>query len=284
MSTLDIAFACTYIYILTSLEWVLVAVDHENVLPPWFSVKFIYIKIVFLLSLNKILHKNNFNLKSFFLTSIKDKVAYFSHCKLNSGMQILWYRGYWQTSSYSESQIPALFLFIAPWHVWSRVPYMKLGLFSIILGVFVRILLTCDFKSKISLWVRWHNKESWSMIAMVSLFRWLFTHDNVKVRNICDKNTKEFFPCPKQVWDSQTVVWYSHWKRIGVNSQFHDPIPILWDWVLECLNNRSEIGAATPRNADFKGFHTFEFPSLYFAPEDYYIVTFSSPLFFNFFS
>ena len=146
------------------------------------------------MSLNKILHKNNFNLKSFFLTSIKDKVAYFSHCKLNSGMQILWYRGYWQTSSYSESQIPALFLFIAPWHVRSRVPYMKLGLFSIILGVFVRILLTCDFKSKISLWVRWHNKESWSMIAMVSLFRWLFTHDNVKVRNICDKNTKEFFP------------------------------------------------------------------------------------------
>jgi len=36
------------------------------------------------------------------------------------------------------------------------------------------------------------------------------------------------------------------------------------------ITYRSGIGAATPRNADFKGIHTFEFPSLYFAPEDYY--------------
>ena len=62
----------------------------------------------------------------------------------------------------------------------------------------------------------------------------------------------------------------SHWKRIGVNSQFHTPIPILWNWFLECPNSNSTggIGGSTPtpipRNwGDSKGFHMFEFPSLH---------------------
>ena len=40
----------------------------------------------------------------------------------------------------------------------------------------------------------------------------------------------------------------SVWKRIGVNSQFHIPIPILWNLFLEYPNSNSScgIGATTP--------------------------------------
>ena len=34
----------------------------------------------------------------------------------------------------------------------------------------------------------------------------------------------------------------SHWKRIGVNSQFHTPMPILWSWFLEFPNSNSTDG------------------------------------------
>ena len=61
-----------------------------------------------------------------------------------------------------------------------------------------------------------------------------------------------------------------YWNRIGVNSQFHTPIPILWNWFLECPNSNSidgmggQLQLQNPRNwGDSKGFHMFEFPSLH---------------------
>ena len=66
------------------------------------------------------------------------------------------------------------------------------------------------------------------------------------------------------------IILTSHWKRIGVSSQFHTPILILWNWFLKCHNSNfmGGIGGSTPtpipRNTgDSKGFHMFEFPSFH---------------------
>ena len=59
------------------------------------------------------------------------------------------------------------------------------------------------------------------------------------------------------------------WKRIGVNSEFHIPIPILLNWFLECPNSNSSSGivASTPiltqwNWGDSTGIPISKFPTL----------------------
>ena len=61
----------------------------------------------------------------------------------------------------------------------------------------------------------------------------------------------------------------SVWKIIGVNSEFHIPIPILWNWFLECPNSNSSSGivASTPiptqwNWGDSTGIPISKFPTL----------------------
>ena len=85
----------------------------------------------------------------------------------------------------------------------------------------------------------------------------------------------------------------SVWKRIGVNSEFHIPIPILWNWFLECPNSNSSSGivASTPiptqwNWGDSTGIPISKFPTLCspLKRRKRQLETPSSLLFSNFFS
>ena len=85
----------------------------------------------------------------------------------------------------------------------------------------------------------------------------------------------------------------SVWKRIGVNSEFHIPIPILWNWFLECPNSNSSSGivASTPiptqwNWGDSTGILISKFPTLCspLKRRKRQLETPSSLLFSNFFS
>ena len=89
------------------------------------------------------------------------------------------------------------------------------------------------------------------------------------------------------------MVVNSVWKRIGVNSEFHIPIPILWNWFLECPNSNSSSGivASTPiptqwNWGDSTGIPISKFPTLCspLKRRKRQLETPSSLLFSNFFS
>ena len=82
-------------------------------------------------------------------------------------------------------------------------------------------------------------------------------------------------------------------KKIGVNSEFHIPIPILWNWFLECPNSNSSSGivASTPiptqwNWGDSTGIPISKFPTLCspLKRRKRQLETPSSLLFSNFFS
>ena len=73
----------------------------------------------------------------------------------------------------------------------------------------------------------------------------------------------------KPKWTNWDKGGSSVWKRIGVNSEFHIPIPILWNWFLECPNSNSSSGivASTPiptqwNWGDSTGIPISKFPTL----------------------
>ena len=125
----------------------------------------------------------------------------------------------------------------------------------------------------------------WAMDNVYSLFLdVLLPHKN------------QHFPTFKLYFMHTTTAYtllISVWKRIGVNSEFHIPIPILWNWFLECPNSNSSSGivASTPiptqwNWGDSTGIPISKFPTLCspLKRRKRQLETPSSLLFSNFFS